>query len=600
MSRAGGGKRKGWLAERFEKLKRIGEGAMAEVWLATDHGSKPFAADRRVALKIPKPFVAEDRDALARFEFEGKAMSEFDHPNIAKVFKPMRDGPDHFLVMEHISGRSLADVLENRKSLPPEDAIEIIGQVCAGVGYAHAQGIIHRDIKPGNVMLEGGYRKGRSPRVKVTDFGIARAKEGTRITRTGSVVGTPAYMPAEVMKGGTATVRSDVYACGAMLYRMLTGRLPFDGAGLPEVLEQQEAGPPRPPAELAPAVTGALSEATMVALRRNHAARYQDVESLSRAVEAAWKGEDFRAHCPKQRTGVTHFLPRTGWSTVPPPDPWARPWLTLLLFAASLGALALMLQIFVRLTFAIAELPIWAIAAPVVAALAALALARSPLFSDDFAKRSAARDRLRTEARSSAQGVLVGVLAGYWAILGYHLASTVKDAIGRQAQASHMWLEIGSAAIWIAVALFPLRWLLRARMPLSRLLVAGSVLVLAWTAGAELFPRAPGTVAPAVWGHPSPQERVRAEGKRWTDLLGRPSVRAAPADRTVMRVRLRRNAVLRALRRARGQREHRLAKRRARRWIRSMRRARVAWRRPGCHRGSRLSIHRGGARVACL
>jgi len=596
--------RGGWLAGRFEKLERIGEGGMAEIRLAKDHGPEPFTADRRVALKMLKPIVAEDRAAVARFEREGKEMSGFEHENIAEVFQPMRDGAVRFLVMEYISGCSLAELLRDRGApVPPEDAVEIISQACAGVGYAHARGIVHRDIKPANVMLDGGYAEGRRPHVKLTDFGIAGVLEGTRITRTGGFVGTPAYMALELLRGHAATFRSDVYACGVLLYQLLTGRLPFDDeGGWSEIAARQEAGPPMPPAALNPMVPEALSEAVLVALRREPGARYESVAKFSGAVEAAWEGEDFHRFLPKQRTLLTLFLPRTRRESPRPEYAGARPWLALILFFGTIGALLVILEIVLRLSSAIAELPIWMIATPVAVCALAVALARSPLFAADEATRAAARFRLRRVARSTGRTLVVCALAGYWALLGYHLTSTVRNAIDRQPQGSHLWLEIGSAAIWIAVALFPLKWLLRSRMRVSRLVVVGAILVVGWTVGSEAFPEAPGAVAPLIWGHPSLRERVTAEGKRWMAMLSRPDPRAGPVHRSALRSRLRRsrNAVLRALGHPHGGEGRRLAGRRARRWLRSMRRARVAWRRPRCRRdGSHLSIERGGGWAIC-
>jgi hypothetical protein len=599
------------LAGRFEKLRLIDSGGMAEVWLAKDHGPKPFTPDRRVALKILNRDDVEDETALARFEFEGEAMSRFDHPNIAKVFEATQDGDQHFLVMEFVDGSSLHKMLYGRKApISPEDAVEIISQVCAGLEYAHHEQIIHRDIKPHNVLLDGGYTEGQRPRVKVTDFGIARVKEATRITRTGGLIGTPPYMAAEVSKGGEASFQSDVFACGALLYQLLTNTVPFAGHGISEIVRKQEEGPPEPPAALNPMVPTALSEATLVALSYRPEARYESAEEMSLAIKAAWEGEDFHQHLPTRHqarsglsTGPTLYRPAPGIAA-PRSDYEARgPWLPLLKFFATLGALLVLLAVVLRLTTAVFALPIWVLAVAAVSTLATFALIRSPVFAVDPAVRMTARVRLRTGIRTTLRTLVICALGAYWCLLGYHLLTTVREAIERQPPTSQLWLEIGSALLWIAIGVFPLKWLLRSRMRVGRLAVAGTVLALAWTAGAEVLPEAPGTVAPLLWqNNSSPQQRVAAEGKRWTAMLHKPNSRLSNSRTRTLTTALRhsRNAVLRALRRAETPHMRHLARKRARRWTRSMRRARHTWQRPHCRRyGGQLTIGASGGAARC-
>lgn len=599
------------LAGRFEKLKLIDSGGMAEVWLAKDHGPEPFTPDRRVALKILKSEDAEDETALARFEFEGEAMSRFDHPNIAKVFEATRDGDQHFLVMEFVEGSSLDKMLKGRKApIMPEDAVEVVSQVCAGLEYAHSQQIVHRDIKPHNVLLDGGYIEGQRPRVKVTDFGIARVKEATRITRTGGLIGTPPYMAAEVAKGEEATFQSDVFACGVLLYQLLTNTVPFAGHGISEIVRKQEEGPPKPPADLNPMVPRALSEATLVALSYRPEARYESAEEMSLAIEAAWEGKDFRQHLPtrhqarsKLLTGPTLYRRAPGIGT-PRTDYEARgPWIPLLKFFATVGGLLVLLAVVLRLTTAVFELPIWVLAVATLSTLATFTLTRSPVFAADAAVRMAARVRLRNGIRTTFRTLVLCALAAYWCLLGYHLLTTVREAIERQPPASQLWLEIGSALLWIAIGLLPLKRLLRSRMRVSRLAVAATVLALAWTVGAEVLPEAPGAVAPLLWqDNPSPQQRVAAEGKRWTTMLHRPNSRLSNSQTQALTAALRhsRNAILRALRRAQTPHLRHLARKRARHWIRSMRRARHVWQRSRCRRdGGQLTIGASGAAARC-
>ncbi|HWM56020.1 MAG TPA: serine/threonine-protein kinase [Solirubrobacterales bacterium] len=599
------------LAGRFEKLRLIDSGGMAEVWLAKDHGPKPFTPDRRVALKILKRDDIEDETALARFEFEGEAMSRFDHPNIAKVFEATQDGDRHFLVMEFVDGNSLHKVLDGRKGpIAPEDAVEIVSQVCTGLEYAHREQIIHRDIKPHNVLLDGGYTEGQRPRIKVTDFGIARVKEATRITRTGGLIGTPPYMAAEISKGAEASFQSDVFACGALLYQLLTNTLPFEGHGVSEIVRKQEEGEPKPPAALNPMVPLALSEATLVALSYRPEARYESAEEMSLAIEAAWEGEDFSQHLPTRHqarsgfpTGPTLYRPAPGVAA-PRSDYEGRgPWLPLLKFFATLGGLLVLLAVVLRLTTAVFALPIWVLAVAALSTLATFVLIRSPVFAPDPAVRATARMHLRRGIRTTFRTLVVCALAAYWCLLGYHLLTTVREAIERQPPASQLWLEIGSALLWIAIGLFPLRWLLRSRMQVGRLAVAATVLALAWTASAEVLPEAPGTVAPLFWqNNYSPKQRVASEGKRWTAMLHNPNSRLNNSQTQALTTALRhsRNAVLRALRRAETPHTRHLARKRARRWTRSMRRARHSWQRPRCRRyGGQLTIGASGAAARC-
>jgi serine/threonine-protein kinase len=254
---------------------------MAEVWLARDHGDPAFTDDRMVALKILREGLAEDPDALRRFDLEGRSMTRFRHQNIATVFDQVDDGVIHFLVMEYVEGSSLARLIAEREEpLPPGDVVEIVSQVCAGIGYAHRNGVIHRDIKPANVLMVGDYTVDRPPRVKVTDFGIALAKEAVRATRTGGLVGSLPYMAPEVLLGVAATEASDVYGCGALLYELLTGRRPYPGSGLSEIAAEQRAGPPPDPAELVPRVPTGLAQAVLVALSYRPDARFLSIEDL--------------------------------------------------------------------------------------------------------------------------------------------------------------------------------------------------------------------------------------------------------------------------------------------------------------------------------
>jgi serine/threonine protein kinase len=518
-----------WLAGRFETVGHIEGGGMADVWLAKDHGPDPFTPDRAVALKILRTNLARESSPLARFKQEGRAMIEFEHPNIVEVYDLMADGEDHFLVMEYVEGGSLTDLLRgHRTPLPPEDAVEIVAQVCAGIAYAHDRGIVHRDIKPSNVLLSGGYVPG-DLRVKVTDFGIARTVRGAGITGTGAVLGTPAYMAPEVSMGKQATYRSDVYGCGALLYRLLTGTVPFPGEVFWEILANQEAGPPRSPDVLNDSIPQTLGEATLVALRFNPKERYESAEKLRSAIEAGLASEEIGEYLPTrflftadQPTGPTLYRRKPDSNGLGPVPRQREPWLPLLKFFATIGALLVLFAVVLRLTLAIRAVPLWTLVTAVILLVGAAMALRSPLFDADPATRTAARARLRSAAGGVGRSFLIGLLALYWGVLGYHLTNTVSDAIARQPADSHIWLEVGTALLWIAVAVIPLRWLVRSRMRIGRMVVVGVVLAFSWTAGAEILPEATEAVTPLLWKREPLPHRVSAEGKALAGDVERP------------------------------------------------------------------------------
>ncbi|GAA2383941.1 Stk1 family PASTA domain-containing Ser/Thr kinase [Nonomuraea africana] len=206
------------LDGRYRIESRIARGGMATVYLALD-----IRLDRTVALKVMHRSLAEDPAFVRRFIGEAKSVASLSHPNVVHVFDQGTDGDVVYLSMEYVPGKTLRDVLRARGRLPAREALEIMIPVLAALGAAHQQGMVHRDMKPENVLLTD------DGRVKVVDFGLARAIEATNQTRTGVMIGTIGYMsPEQVMTGG-ADVRSDVYAAGIMLFELVTGRQPYDG-----------------------------------------------------------------------------------------------------------------------------------------------------------------------------------------------------------------------------------------------------------------------------------------------------------------------------------------------------------------------------------
>jgi serine/threonine-protein kinase len=225
------------LEHRYRLDGLIASGGVGEVWRGTD-----LALQRVVAVKLLRPEYAQDEDCLARFRVEGHHAALLSHPNIAQVYDCCEMAPPApgFLVMELVDGQPLARFLDEGP-MEPADAMGIVAQAAEGLQAAHAAGVLHRDIKPGNLLVS------RDGHVKITDFGLAQVAGSARLTRTGMLVGTPAYLAPERVAGGLATPAADLYALGVVAYECLTGQIPFDGDPLAVALaHMQQAMPPLP------------------------------------------------------------------------------------------------------------------------------------------------------------------------------------------------------------------------------------------------------------------------------------------------------------------------------------------------------------------
>ena len=277
----------GTLSGRYETAEKLGSGGMSNVYKATDR-----ILERTVAVKILAEHLSDDERFVARFRREALAVAKLIHPNIVQVYDTGVDEGRHYIVMEYVSGRSGAQILQRHGPLDPETAAEAAIQACAGLDYAHRRGIIHRDVKPGNLMVTGGPVGGGEMTVKLTDFGIARAIEQTRITQVGSVVGTAAYLSPEQVRGEEATPATDVYALGVVLYQFLTGRLPYEGSSLAELAVRQQNEKPLPPSAYNEEVPGPLGAAVLRALEGDPNRRYGSAEELSTGLHLGLQGED--------------------------------------------------------------------------------------------------------------------------------------------------------------------------------------------------------------------------------------------------------------------------------------------------------------------
>jgi serine/threonine protein kinase len=318
----------GALSGRYELGDRLGSGGMSNVYRATDR-----ILERTVAVKILAEHLSDDERFVARFRREALAVAKLIHPNIVQVYDTGLDEGRHYIVMEYVAGRSGAQILQSQGPLAPEIAAEAGIQACAGLDYAHRRGIIHRDVKPGNLMVVGGPVGGGQMTVKLTDFGIARAIEQTRITQVGSVVGTAAYLAPEQVRGEEATPATDVYALGVVLYQFLTGRLPYEGSSLAELAVRQQNERPLAPTTYNDAVPEPLGAAVLRALEGDTARRYASADELAGGLQLGLQGEDVtlpleEGATPTQVLGgetATRRLDRTERTTVRPASPSLRP-----------------------------------------------------------------------------------------------------------------------------------------------------------------------------------------------------------------------------------------------------------------------------------
>lgn len=212
------------INDRYEIIKSIGEGGMANVYLATD-----TILDRKVAVKVLRGDLSADDKFIRRFEREAQSVSNLSHPNIVEVYDVGVEDGNHYIVMEYIEGKTLKQLLKKRESLTLTEVIDIMTQLTDGIAHAHESYIIHRDIKPQNIMIED------DGRIKITDFGIAMALNATQLTQTNSVMGSVHYLPPEQASGKGATIKSDIYSMGILMYELLTGTVPFKGDNAVEI-----------------------------------------------------------------------------------------------------------------------------------------------------------------------------------------------------------------------------------------------------------------------------------------------------------------------------------------------------------------------------
>jgi serine/threonine-protein kinase len=258
---------------RYRVISRVGSGGMAEVYCAED-----TQLGRRVAVKLLHERFAQDEEFVERFRREASSAASLSHANIVNVYDRGQWGGTYYIAMEYLDGRSLDSIVREEAPLPPQRAIELTEQVLRAARFAHRHGVVHRDLKPHNVIID------EEGRVKVTDFGIARAG-ASEITQTGSIMGTARYLSPEQAQGHTVSPRSDLYAIGIMLYELLTGTVPFEGDSVVAIALRHLSEPPRPPSSLVPTISANLDAIVMRALAKRPEARFADADEFLAALE---------------------------------------------------------------------------------------------------------------------------------------------------------------------------------------------------------------------------------------------------------------------------------------------------------------------------
>jgi eukaryotic-like serine/threonine-protein kinase len=295
---------------RYRVLSRLGSGGMADVYLAHDQ-----LLGREVAVKVLHHHFAEDQEFVERFKREASSAAALSHPNIVGIFDRGEWNGTYYIAMEYVAGRSLKALVRETGPLDPALAIDTVIQILRAARFAHRRGVIHRDLKPHNVILD------EEGRARVTDFGIARAG-ASDMTLTGSIMGTAQYLSPEQAQGYAVSAASDIYSVGVILYELLTGVVPFEGETAVAIAFKQVSAAPRPPSELNPALPPSLDAVVLRALAKDPIERYADDDELIAALQV-------------EREALPSYVPADGHY----PEPLAQPYepATGIMFAAPGG-----------------------------------------------------------------------------------------------------------------------------------------------------------------------------------------------------------------------------------------------------------------------
>jgi len=257
------------FAERYEIIEGLGTGGMGKVYRVKDE-----KLDEEMALKVLKPEIAADKGMIERFKNELKLARKIAHRSVCKMYDLNEEEGTHFITMEYVTGEDLKSYIRKKGKISEEDAISIAKQVCEGLSEAHELGVVHRDLKPQNIMID------KKRRAKIMDFGIARSVQAPGVTQTGVMIGTPDYISPEQAEGEEADQRSDIYALGVILYEMVTGSVPFKGDTALSVALKHKAQLPQDPKKLNPEVSEDLSRLILICMEKDRRRRYQTTEDI--------------------------------------------------------------------------------------------------------------------------------------------------------------------------------------------------------------------------------------------------------------------------------------------------------------------------------
>jgi len=267
------------FADRYEVIEELGKGGMGKIYRVEDKKIK-----EEVALKIILPEIAADKKTIERFSNELKMARKISHKNVCRMYDLNEEGGTHYITMEYVAGEDLKSMIKMTKQLSVGTVIGIAKQVCEGLAEAHRLGVVHRDLKSKNIMID------REGNARVMDFGIARSLKTKGITRAGMMIGTPEYMSPEQVEGQEVDQRSDIYSLGVILFEMVTGRVPFEGETLLSIVMKHKSEKPKDPREINAHVSSDISRVILRCMEKDKEERYQSAEELHSELSKIEKG----------------------------------------------------------------------------------------------------------------------------------------------------------------------------------------------------------------------------------------------------------------------------------------------------------------------